>query len=422
MRITGITTHLLSANWAAIDKQWEQTGSYKSSALVRVETDAGITGLGEVIIGYFAPEAVPAMVDYYIPHLIGKDPLQVGWLWNRMYESSKWWGRSGAAVSVLSGIDIALWDIRGKAMGVPVHTLLGGLMHERMRAYASIGGIPAGHDNAIAAVRRWVDEGYRAVKLGQFDNERFGYDDVEGVYITRPGTADFARHSADRFIALREAFGPEVDFIIHNHMGSQAWPLPMNLNEAARVLQALEPAALLFAEEPLPYEDIDGYAQLRQRTTTPIAGGEMLAGLHEFRAFLKQDALDIVQPDVSFCGGITTTWEVMKLASASFVRTALHMGGSFGPAYAAGCTCRSHTRTRSSWRRCPSPCPRSATCWCSPWSWSTGRSRRRRRTCRGWAWSSPRSTCGRTRSCPGRGSGDSGGAAGVGFIARQVAP
>lgn len=336
MRITGVTTHLLSANWAAIDAQWADVGGHKSSAIVRVETDAGIVGLGEVIIGYFAPEAVPTLVDYYIPHLIGKDPLQVGALWNRMYESSKWWGRSGAAVSVISGIDIALWDIRGKAMGVPVHALLGGLMHERMPVYASIGGIPAGRETAIAAVRRWVDEGYRAVKCGQFDNDRFGYDDVEGVYIDRPSTADFARDSADRFIALREAFGPGVDFIIHNHMGSQAWPLPMNLNEAARVLQALEPAALLFAEEPLPYEDIDGYAQLRQRTTTPIAGGEMLAGLHEFRAFLKQDALDIVQPDVSFCGGITTTWEVMKLASASFVRTALHMGGSFGPAYAAG--------------------------------------------------------------------------------------
>jgi L-alanine-DL-glutamate epimerase-like enolase superfamily enzyme len=337
MKITAITTHLLSANWAAVDKQWEETGGgYKSSALVRVETDAGITGLGEIIIGYFAPEAVPTLVDYFIPHLIGKDPLQTNALWNRMYESSKWWGRSGAAVSVISGIDIALWDIKGKALGVPVHTLLGGLMHERIPVYASIGGIPDNLDEAVTAVRRWVDEGFRAVKLGQFGNERFGYDTIEGVYIDRPSTAEFALDSARRFVKLREAFGPDVDFIIHNHMGSQAWPLPMNLNEATRVLQALEPAALLFAEEPLPYEDIAGYANLRQRTSTPIAGGEMLAGLHEFAAFINARALDIVQPDVSFCGGITTTWEVMQLASANFIRTALHMGGSFGPAYAAG--------------------------------------------------------------------------------------
>ncbi len=336
MKITGVTTHLLSANWAAVDEQWADVGGgYKSSALVRIETDAGITGLGEIIIGYFAPEAVPTLVDYYIPHLIGKDPLQTSALWNRMYESSKWWGRSGAAVSVISGLDIALWDIKGKALGVPVHTLLGGLMHERMPVYASIGGIPAGLDEAVAAVRRWVDLGYRAVKLGQYDNERFTYDPIEGIAIDKPPVAELAAEAARTFGRLRDEFGPGVDFIIHNHMGSQA-PKAMNLNEAVRVLQALEPVGLLFAEEPLPYEDIPGYAMLRQRTSTPIAGGEMLAGLHEFQAFLRADGLDIVQPDVSFCGGISTTWEVMKLASANFVRTALHMGGSFGPAYAAG--------------------------------------------------------------------------------------
>ena len=179
MRITGITTHLLSANWAAIDKQWEQVGSYKSSALVRVETDAGITGLGEVIIGYFAPEAVPAMVDYYIPHLIGKDPLQVGWLWNRMYESSKWWGRSGAAVSVLSGIDIALWDIRGKAAGKPVVELLGGRKRERVTAYGTV--YPLG--DTPDEVRVSIDRGLNLV-FG------FGIDRRGRVEISEPPAKD----------------------------------------------------------------------------------------------------------------------------------------------------------------------------------------------------------------------------------------
>jgi len=336
MKITGVTTHLMSADWSAIDAQWADIGGgYKSSAIVRIETDAGITGLGEIIIGYFAPEAVPALVDYYIPHLLGQDPLQTSALHARMYESSKWWGRSGAAVSAISGLDIALWDIKGKALGVPVHTLLGGLMHERMPAYASIGGVPADPDAAVSAVRRWVEMGFRTVKLGQFDQDQLSYDEVTGISIERPPTAAFAEDAVLPFRRIREAFGPDVDLIIHNHMGSQA-PGAMNLNEAVRVLQALEPIGLLFAEEPLPYEDIAGYAQLRQRTSTPIAGGEMLAGLHEFEAFLAAGALDIVQPDVSFCGGITTTWEVMRLASARFVRTALHMGGSFGPAYAAG--------------------------------------------------------------------------------------
>ena len=330
MRITDITTHLVSSNWASVDQQWAETGGgHKSSALVRIETDAGITGLGEIIVGYFAPEAVPALVDYYRPHLVGKDPRNTNALWHRMYESSKWWGRSGAAVSVLSGIDIALWDLKGKALGVPVHALLGGIVQERLPVYASIGGIPAEPAAQVAAIRRWVD-------VGQFDDVQFRYDTIEGVYIDRPATADLAEQEAAKFGRLRAAFGSGVDFIIHNHMGSQAWPRPMNLNEAARVLQTLEPVGLLFAEEPLPYEDVAGYAALRQRTTTPIAGGEMLSGVHEFQAFLAVGGLDIVQPDISFCGGITTTWDVMRLASAQFVRTALHMGGSFGPAYAAG--------------------------------------------------------------------------------------
>jgi L-alanine-DL-glutamate epimerase-like enolase superfamily enzyme len=335
VKITGVTTHLLSSNWAVTDPQWTTTGSYKSSALVRVETDAGITGLGEIIIGYFAPESVPTLVDYYIPHLIGKDPLQTSALWNRMYESSKWWGRSGAAVSVISGIDIALWDIKGKALGVPVHTLLGGLMHERMPAYASVALSPWPLATTLEFVRGWVEQGYRAVKISQHYDRAFAYDAIEGMSIERPTTSEMATEEAVKFAALRAEFGPDVDFIIHNCMGSQK-PRAMNLNEAVRVLQALEPMGLLFAEEPLPYEDIAGYADLRQRTATPIAGGEMLAGLHEFAAFINARALDIVQPDVSFCGGITTTWQVMQLASANFIRTALHMGGSFGPAYAAG--------------------------------------------------------------------------------------
>ena len=158
MRITDVTTHLVSSDWAAIDGQWADAGGgHKSSALVRIETDAGLVGVGEIIIGYFAPEAVPALVDYYRPHLLGKDPRNRNALWHRMYESSKWWGRSGAAVSVLSGLDIALWDLEGKALGVPVHRLLGGVVQDRLPVYASIGGIPAGHEATIAAVRRWVD-------------------------------------------------------------------------------------------------------------------------------------------------------------------------------------------------------------------------------------------------------------------------
>src|SRR5205085_1039268 len=132
------------------------------------------------------------------------------------------------------------------------------------------------------------------IKISQYYDRQFAYDMVEGMAIERPATADMAMDEVAKFTRLRAEFGSGVDFIIHNCMGSQK-PVPMNLNEATRVLQALEPVGLLFAEEPLPYEDIAGYADLRQRTSTPIAGGEMLAGLHEFAAFINARALDIVQ-------------------------------------------------------------------------------------------------------------------------------
>ena len=181
----------------------------------------------------------------------------------------------------------------------------------------------------------------------------------------------------------------------------------MNLNEAARVLQALEPAALLFAEEPLPYEDIDGYAELRQRTTTPIAGGEMLAGLHEFRAFLEADALDIVQPDVSFCGGITTDLGGDEARVRPFVRTALHMGGSFGPAYAAGLHLSFAHKDAIILETLPVALPTIREVLSSRWSSSTGRSGRRRRMCPGWAWSSTEAYLRKYPFVPGSGRGDS---------------
>ena len=159
-----------------------------------------------------------------------------------MYESSKWWGRSGAAVSVISGIDIALWDIKGKALGVPVHTLLGGLdarADAGLRVDRRHPGRPRRRDRRRPALgRRGLPRRQarpvrqRPVRLRRHRGR-----------LHRPAAARRTSRARRRteFVALREAFGPEVDFIIHNHMGSQAWPLPMNLNEAARVLQALEP-------------------------------------------------------------------------------------------------------------------------------------------------------------------------------------
>ena len=340
MKITGVTTHLLSSNWAADRRAvGGHGGGYKSSALVRVETDAGITGLGEIIIGYFAPEAVPTLVDYYIPHLIGKDPLQT----TAALEPDV---RDRASGGAARGRGVGHLGHRHRPLGHQGQGPRRAGPHAARRADARAdagrtrrsAAVPDDLDEAVTAVRRWVDEGYRAVKLGQFSNDAVRLRRHRGRLHRPPGRRRSSPlDAAARFGKLRDAFGPTVDFIIHNHMGSQAWPLPMNLNEAVRVLQALEPVGAAVRR---------GAAAVRghRRATPTCASGpprrspaaRCWPGSTSSRRSSTPGALDIVQPDVSFCGGITTTWEVMQLASANFIRTALHMGGSFGPAYAAG--------------------------------------------------------------------------------------
>ena len=123
MKITNLVTHLLTTQWVD-DPSFPQM--LHSTAVIRLETDGGIDGLGEVTWGYFAPEAVPAMVDYFRPVLVGRDPMDLARLTRALGDDSVWWARSGAGRSVISGLELALWDLRGKALGVPVYQLLGG--------------------------------------------------------------------------------------------------------------------------------------------------------------------------------------------------------------------------------------------------------------------------------------------------------
>jgi len=334
MKINQVRTYLLSDSWASTDPGWKG-GDAKSTALVKVDTEEGVSGLGEIILGYFAPEVVPALVDYYAPLLIGENPMNTDPLWRKLHFSSKWWGRNGAALSVISGIDIALWDLKGKALGVPVYQLLGGLARDRILAYASVGGAPWPPERMLEKARRYISAGYRAIKIGQFYATQVFYDSQRGSSMKPPPTALYADQEAEKFGLLRRELGNEIDLMMHNHMGSGR-TRPMSLDQAVRVARAVEPYGLLFIEEPLPYEDIHGYAELRRRTSVPVAGGEMLSGTHEFEAFLSANALGIIQPDVSFVGGITTTWKIMTLAESRHVPIALHLGGSFGPAFAAG--------------------------------------------------------------------------------------
>ena len=151
MKITAVHTHLLTTRWID-DPSFPQ--ALHSTAIIRVETDGGIDGLGDSTWGYFAPDAVPAMVDYFRPILIGKDPMDLTRITRALTDDSVWWARSGAGRSVISGIELALWDLKGKALNVPVYQLLGGKVRDAIPVYAKPE--PETASPTSVSSRRWI--------------------------------------------------------------------------------------------------------------------------------------------------------------------------------------------------------------------------------------------------------------------------
>ena len=334
MKITRVSTELLSVPWTS-DPGW-RLGDRNVAAFITVDTDEGVRGTGETILGHFAPQVVLPLVDYFRPLLIGEDPSRIEYLWQKMFQNSIWWGRVGAGLSVISGIDIALWDLKGNVLGVPVHQLLGGPVHEQVLVYASSGEGLWPPERTVEKVQRYAEMGYRAAKVGTMaaSDPYYQYDPKTSVAkYSYPPTARSAQMESEKFAALRRALGPDFELAIDGHQG--AHPRPSTTGEAIRTAQALEPYGLLLFEEPLAYDNIEGYAELRRRTHVPIAGGESLSGVSDFAAYIRADALDIVQPDVSHVGGITAAAKVLTLAEAHHLRSAIHTGGAVGPGFAA---------------------------------------------------------------------------------------
>jgi L-alanine-DL-glutamate epimerase-like enolase superfamily enzyme len=333
MRISSVETILFTARWTG-DPAFPAVPH--STAFVRIETDEGITGFGEALLGYFVPEAVPPLVDYFRPDLLGKDPTAIASRWQDLYAGAVWWARAGLSMSVISALEMALWDIRGKSLAVPVYELLGGATRTRVPVYASGGSALWPPQRAVEQGEFFRDRGYRAAKVST------GYyfeDDVSEVAGQRAmreryiAQSEVPRTEADKVERLRDALGADFQLALDGHQNGIA--RPWSPHTALQVCHAVEDAGLLLFEEPLPYDDIPGYARLRRMTRVPIAGGESLAGIDAFERFLERDALEIVQPDVGWVGGIASTQKVFALAEARKARSAIHTGGAVGPGLAA---------------------------------------------------------------------------------------
>ncbi|HEV8489857.1 MAG TPA: mandelate racemase/muconate lactonizing enzyme family protein [Candidatus Limnocylindrales bacterium] len=347
MRISQVRTVLVTAPWTG-DPFWATGEAFsadgqpfeRTAALVVVETDEGMTGLGEPIMGYFAPDVVGPIVDYYGRLLVelGLDPLNPEACWRELYQRSLWWGRVGLGLSVLSGVEMALWDIAGKAAGRPVHELIGGPAHDRLPLYASGGTGSWPVQKTVDQARRYASLGFRGLKIGT------GFDGRPGGFTTQPGqppygtwyagsTAERVADERAKFGAIREALGPGIELATDGHAVQvrEQWSRATALDLA----RALEEFDLLFFEEPLRYDDPEGYAELRRRTKVPIAGGECLTGVDEFRRFLDAEALDYVQPDATHAGGIAPTREIARMAEERHVGLIVHTGAAVGPGFMA---------------------------------------------------------------------------------------
>jgi L-alanine-DL-glutamate epimerase-like enolase superfamily enzyme len=295
------------------------------SVIVRIDTDAGHTGWGEAKAGVGSAAACAGLAaiinDDYAPLLIGQDPRDISRLWDVMYNTPRegyavarghalpQLGRRGLSISAIAGVDVALWDILGKSLRVPVWRLLGGRRAERMRAYASGGWADA---SAIGAqLKGYVEKaGFRAVKM------RVGVMD---------GTV---AASAARVKAARAGLGPDVGLAADAH---GTWTVA----EAKAFARMVEDCDLMWFEEPVSADDKAGMAEVRRSSAVPISAGESEFTRHDFREICELRAADVLQPDLAIAGGITEAVRIGALASAYNLRLAPHLW-SGAPAFAAG--------------------------------------------------------------------------------------
>jgi len=266
---------------------------WPGSVLVEIQTDDGVSGVG---LGGGGWPGAFAVEHYLKPLLIGEDPLDSERLWETMYRATYRHGQAGILLMAISGIDLALWDLKGQVMGQPVWRLLGGKARERVPVYATV------REGAWAQA-----QGFCGVKLG-------------GPYGPRDGREGM-RHNEAYVAALRERVGPDMDIMIDCARG---WDVEYTIHMA----RILEPYRIRFIEEPIPSHDVDGYLRLRRSVHgTLIACGEHVFTRYAARALLERGAVDILQPDIRWTGGLSEMIKICDLAAAHDIPVMPHRGG-----------------------------------------------------------------------------------------------
>lgn len=295
MKITAIELSILESpyEYGMVSDASDSRGP-KYALIVKVHTDEGITGIADcdshphvmkALID--APSYLHAFSEGLKYAVIGENPFEYDRIWNKMYQSAFYQGRRGAAIHAMSAIDIAIWDIIGKATGQPVSVMLGGRNHEKIKAYAStlFRDTP---EEMGAAILKYQALGYKAVKFGW------------GIVTKEPSRV------VSLVEAARREVGDSMDIMVDG-----MWTADVKL--AIRLSQELGKLNVFFVEEPLHSDNLEGYRKLANAVDVRIACGEQLGGLHEYRQLITEGDVDIIQPDVSRAGGLTETRKLVTM-------------------------------------------------------------------------------------------------------------
>lgn len=304
LKIKNVTVTLLSAPYGTPQdtelKRFYPLGK-RSAAFVEVETDDGLTGLGECYAGVFVPELVVKLVESLGEKLLGYDPFDVLRLQAMMTRATSYWGYTGFAKNVISAIEIALWDLKGKALGVPVYELLGGARVEEIELYAS-GGLGKSLEDLAGELQGYAAAGFTAVKIRD---------------------RDFLVSPVER---SREAVGKNVKLIVDTNQSFM--PQAAKYSEALRYARRISEYDVLFLEEPLAVDDLAGYSRLVANSPLPISGGETLNSAQIFCQHVDARAFDIIQPDATVIGGIIECFEALRYAENRGVEGVCHAFGA----------------------------------------------------------------------------------------------
>jgi len=316
MKISKVTPWLVTAPTGPRGAAQQPGRQY---VFVQVDTDEGITGWGEITgTGALPNRAVAAVLREVGPFLEGEDASRIEAIWNKIFRAMTYVGTRGITSCVVSGIDIALWDIRGKALGLPIYELLGGAVRDSIALYTHfpLGATP---QEAAQNVMVPVDDGVKAIKTDPFQPEwqRRYRQGVPGAYLDGGMSAEGEQEGADFIAAIREAVGPQVEILIDAHA-------LYNVPTAIRLANRLAQFNITWFEEPVPPESYHALRQVRDQLHTRLCVGERLHTRFEFVPILEQRLADFIMPDVTWTGGISELKKISTMAEAYYIPVSPH--------------------------------------------------------------------------------------------------